>query len=166
MMGGCSRRVFHCESTSQFETTISRHSSMSRHSSLWFCLLDSGFCTKFHFFVRLGKSSLRPDPRVLEVSARGLSTGYRRRSPHGLLASRSMVSRLCLDRPEHGGALIVIGMTLPRGAHYRGTRNSCHNLVSGRSIKLTWRRHGGCRKMQEAQAALPRIPWVDETCVD
>jgi hypothetical protein len=50
------------------------------------------------------------------------------------LASRSIVSRPCLDRPEHGGTLVVVGMTRPRGARCRGTRNSCRNLVSGRSM--------------------------------
>ena len=50
------------------------------------------------------------------------------------LASRSIVSRPRLDSPEHGGTLVVVGMTRPRGARYRGTRNSRRNLVSGRSI--------------------------------
>ena len=49
------------------------------------------------------------------------------------LASRSDVSRPCLDRPEHGGTLVVVGMTRPRGARCRGTRNSRRNLVSGGS---------------------------------
>jgi hypothetical protein len=50
------------------------------------------------------------------------------------LASCSIISRPRLDRPEHGGTLVVVGMTRPRGARYRGTRNSRRNLVSGRSI--------------------------------
>jgi hypothetical protein len=50
------------------------------------------------------------------------------------LASRSVVSRPRLDRPEHGGTLVLVGMTRPRGARYRDTRNSRRNLVSGRSI--------------------------------
>ena len=38
-----------------------------------------------------------------------------------------------LDRPEHGGTLVVVGMTRPRGARCRGTRDSRRNLVSGGS---------------------------------
>ena len=49
------------------------------------------------------------------------------------LAARSVVSRPRLDRPEHGGTLVVVGMTRPRGARCRGTRNSRRNLVSGGS---------------------------------
>jgi hypothetical protein len=49
------------------------------------------------------------------------------------LAARSVVSRPCLDSPEHGGTLVVVGMTRPRGARCRGTRNSRRNLVSGGS---------------------------------
>jgi len=49
------------------------------------------------------------------------------------LAARSAVSRPCLDSPEHGGRLVVVGMTRPRGARCRGTRNSRRNLVSGGS---------------------------------
>ncbi len=51
------------------------------------------------------------------------------------LASPSFVSRPRLDRPEHGGTLVVVGMTRPRGARSRGTRDSRRNLVSGRSIR-------------------------------
>jgi hypothetical protein len=49
------------------------------------------------------------------------------------LAARSVVSRPRLDGPEHGGTLVVVGMTRPRGARCRGTRNSRRNLVSGGS---------------------------------
>ena len=40
------------------------------------------------------------------------------------LASRTIVSRPRLDRPEHDGTLVVVGMTRPRGARCRarGTR--------------------------------------------
>ena len=40
------------------------------------------------------------------------------------LAARSVVSRPRLDGPEHGGTLVVVGMTHPRGARCRarGTR--------------------------------------------
>jgi len=51
------------------------------------------------------------------------------------LASLSIVSRPRLDRPEHGGTLVMVGMTRPRGARSRGTRNSRRNLVCGGSIK-------------------------------
>ena len=51
------------------------------------------------------------------------------------LASRCIVSRPRLDRPEHGGTLVVVGMTRPRGARCRGTRDSRRNLVSGGSIR-------------------------------
>jgi hypothetical protein len=48
--------------------------------------------------------------------------------------SRSIVSRPSLDSPEHGGTLVVsVGMTRPRGARCRGTRDSHRNLVSGGS---------------------------------
>src|SRR5215510_16067304 len=53
-----------------------------------------------------------------------------RRSP---LATRSVVTRPRLDSPEHGGTLDVVGMTRPRGARCRGTRDSRRNLVSGGS---------------------------------
>src|SRR5579864_2775995 len=49
------------------------------------------------------------------------------------LAARSVVSRPRLDSPEHGGTLIGVGMTHPRGARCRGTRDSRRNLVSGGS---------------------------------
>src|SRR4051794_33845277 len=49
------------------------------------------------------------------------------------LAILSVIPRPCLDRPEHGGTLVVVGMTRPRGARCRGTRNSRRNLVSGGS---------------------------------
>jgi hypothetical protein len=49
------------------------------------------------------------------------------------LAACSVVSRPRLDSPEHGGRLVVVGMTRPRGARCRGTRNSRRNLVSGGS---------------------------------
>ncbi len=47
------------------------------------------------------------------------------------LATHSAVSRPCLESPEHGGTLDMIGMTRPRGARCRGTRTSRRNLVSG-----------------------------------
>src|SRR5271156_734210 len=50
------------------------------------------------------------------------------------LATRSVVSRPRLDRPEHGGTLGVVGMTCSRGARCRGTRGSRRNLVSGGSL--------------------------------
>ena len=49
------------------------------------------------------------------------------------LAARSSISRPRLDRPEHGGPLVVVGMTRPRGVRCQGTRNSRRNLVSGGS---------------------------------
>ena len=49
------------------------------------------------------------------------------------LAARSVVCRPRLDSPEYGGTLVVVGMTRPRGARCRGTRNSRRNLVSGGS---------------------------------
>src|SRR6516162_5914263 len=49
------------------------------------------------------------------------------------LAARSVVCRPRLDSPEHGGTLVVVGMTRPRGVRCRGTRNSRRNLVSGGS---------------------------------
>src|SRR5271167_93356 len=50
------------------------------------------------------------------------------------LATRSVVSRPRLDRPEHGGTLGVVGMTCSRGARCRGTRGPRRNLVSGGSL--------------------------------
>jgi hypothetical protein len=81
------------------------------------------------FFVRLGIPFLRPDPHVLDAGARRGCQGR----PLLCLASRSVVSRPRLDRPEHGGTLVVVGMTRPRGARCRGTRGSRRNLVSGGS---------------------------------
>src|SRR4029077_13869871 len=49
------------------------------------------------------------------------------------LATHCVVSRPRLGGPEHGGTLVVVGMTRPRGARCRGTRNSRRNLVSGGS---------------------------------
>ena len=40
---------------------------------------------------------------------------------------------LTLDSSEHGGTLVVVGMTRPRGARCRGTRDSRRDLVSGGS---------------------------------
>ena len=37
------------------------------------------------------------------------------------IASRTIVCRPHLDSPEHGGTLVVVGMTRPRGARCRGT---------------------------------------------
>jgi hypothetical protein len=82
------------------------------------------------FFVRLGIPFLRPDPHVLKAGARRGAVKAGRRSA---LAARSVVSRPRIDRPEHGGTLVVVGMTRPRGARCRGTRNSRRNLVSGGS---------------------------------
>ena len=38
---------------------------------------------------------------------------------------------LTLGSPEHGGTLVVVGMTRPRGACCQDARNSRHILVSG-----------------------------------
>ena len=81
------------------------------------------------FFVRLGIPFLRPDPHVLEAGARRGCQGRPSLWPGGTL-SRFQAG---LDSPEHGGTLVVVGMTRPRGARCRGTRNSRRNLVSGGS---------------------------------
>ena len=60
-------------------------------------------------------------------------TGAVKAGRRSTLAARSVVSRPRLDSPEHGGTLVVVGMTRPRGARCRGTRNSRRNLVSGGS---------------------------------
>ena len=44
------------------------------------------------------------------------------------LALRSIVSRPRLDRPEHGGTLVVVGATRPRGARYRARRTRAATL--------------------------------------
>src|SRR5271169_5324994 len=61
-------------------------------------------------------------------------TGAVKAGRRSTLATRSVVSRPRLDRPEHGGTLGVVGMTCPRGARCRGTRGSRRNLVSGGSL--------------------------------
>src|SRR6516164_6245903 len=81
------------------------------------------------FFVRLGIPFLRPDPHVLEAGARRGCQGRPSLWPGGTLS----LCRPRLDSPEHGGTLVVVGMTRPRGARCRGTRNSRRNLVSGGS---------------------------------
>jgi hypothetical protein len=75
------------------------------------------------FFVRLGIPFLRPDPQVGAVKVG-------RRSA---LAARSVVSRPRLDRPEHGGTVVVVGTTI-RGELAIGRGSSRHNLVFGRSV--------------------------------
>src|SRR6516164_9740748 len=81
------------------------------------------------FFVRLGIPFLRPDPHVLEAGAHRGCQGRPSLWP-GRTLSRFQAG---LDSPEHGGTLVVVGMTRPRGARCRGTRNSRRNLVSGGS---------------------------------
>jgi hypothetical protein len=102
-------------------STISRH---SRHQTSFTFFIPS-------FFVRLGIRFFAPTHECWRSAGAGTVKAGRRSA----LASRSIVSRPRLDRPEHGGTLVVVGMTDPRGARYRGTRNSCRNLVSGRSIR-------------------------------
>src|SRR5262249_10573945 len=70
-----------------------------------------------------------PRPTLLGLPRTGAVKAGRRSA----LAVRSVVSRPRLDRPEHGGRLVVVGMTRPRGARCQGTRNSRRNLVSGGS---------------------------------
>jgi hypothetical protein len=60
------------------------------------------------FFVRLGIPFLRPDPHVLEAGAQGLSrSAVALAWPHAPSFSRPR-----LDSPEHGGTLVVVGMTI------------------------------------------------------
>ena len=59
--------------------------------------------------------------------------GAVRAKPSLCAGLRSIVSRPSLDSPEHGGTLVVVGMTRPRGARCRGTMDSRRNLVSGGS---------------------------------
>jgi hypothetical protein len=81
------------------------------------------------FFVRLGIPFLRPDPHVLRPTRTGAVKVGRRSA----LAARSVVSRPRLDRPEHGGTLVVVGTTI-RGELAIGRGSSRHNLVFGRSV--------------------------------
>jgi len=81
------------------------------------------------FFVRLGIPFLRPDPHMLEAAAHRGCQGRPSLCPGGTLRR----FQAGLDRPEHGGRLVVVGMTRPRGARCRGTGNSRRNLVSGGS---------------------------------
>src|SRR5271169_6663993 len=80
--------------------------------------------------VRLEIPFLRPDPHMMEAGAHRGCQGR----PSLYVATRSVVSRPRLDRPEHGGTLGVVGMTCSRGARCRGTRGSRRNLVSGGSL--------------------------------
>jgi hypothetical protein len=50
------------------------------------------------------------------------------------VALRSIVSRPRLDSPEHGGTLVVVGMTIG-GELALGRGSSRHNLVFGRSVR-------------------------------
>src|SRR6266436_5520429 len=102
---------------------LSKSSTYFRHTPLPFFLsffpsvslfdLESRFFAPTHTWWR-------------PTRAGSVKAGRRR-----VLAARSVVSRPRLDRPEHGGTLVVVGMTRPRGARCRSTRNSRHNLVSG-----------------------------------
>jgi hypothetical protein len=71
-----------------------------------------------------------PRPHVLEAGAR---TGAVKADRRADLPAHSAVSRACLDSPEDGRHACCVGMTRPRGARRRGTRNSRRNLVSGGS---------------------------------
>src|SRR4029077_3700305 len=64
---------------------------------------------------------------------RSARTGTVKAGRRSDLATHSVVSRPRLDSSEHGGTLVVVGMTRPRGARCRGTRDSRRNLVSGGS---------------------------------
>jgi len=48
---------------------------------------------------------------------------------------RSNVARPHLDSSEHGGTLVVVGMTLSRGARFCVRISARHKLVSGRLIQ-------------------------------
>jgi hypothetical protein len=69
------------------------------------------------FFVRSGIPFLRPDPHIVEAVAR-----KRLSRPAVALTypPNSDVSRLCLDNPEHGGTLVVVGMTASEGSSLSG----------------------------------------------
>lgn len=54
-----------------------------------------------------------------------------------IMATHSDVSRPRLDSFEHGGTLVVVGMTRPRGARFPGADQSRHDLVSGGSRTRT-----------------------------
>ena len=71
----------------------------------FFTFFDLTFFLHPSFFVRLGSPFLRPDPHVLDAGARRAVKAGRRSA----LTSRSIVSRLSLDSPEHGGTLVVSG---------------------------------------------------------
>jgi hypothetical protein len=99
---------------------LSKSSTISRHSPL---IPVSLFDAESRFFA--------PTHTCWKPARAGAVKAGRR----SVLASRSIVSRPRLDRPEHGGLLVVVGMTRPRGARCRGTRDSRRNLVSGGSIR-------------------------------
>src|ERR1700684_1437647 len=73
--------------------------------------LFNAFSTSFFlhssFFVRLGIPFLRPDPHIVEAGARRGCQGRPSLWPGGPPRG----SRPCLDSPEHGGTLVVVGMT-------------------------------------------------------
>src|SRR5207237_6013606 len=76
-------------------------------SSTYFTAFSTSFLHP-SFFVRLGIPFLRPDPHVLEPARAGAVKAGRR----SVVASCSIVSRPRLDSPEHGGTLVVVGMTI------------------------------------------------------
>src|SRR5207342_2491791 len=81
------------------------------------------------FFVRFESRFFAPT----HTYRRPARTGAVKAGRGSALAACSVVSRPRLDSPEHGGTLVVVGMTRPRGARCRGTRDSRRNLVSGGS---------------------------------
>src|SRR6202051_3627233 len=96
-----------------------RQALISHHSTL----------PSFHFLCSTWNPVSSPRPtRVGGRRAQGLS-----RSAVALAWRHAQSFQAGLDCPEHGGTLVVVGMTRPRGARCRGTRNSRRNLVSGGS---------------------------------
>jgi hypothetical protein len=94
-----------------------------------FHAFSTPFLSSFQFLCSTWNPVSSPRPtRVGGRRAQGPAVKAGRRST---LATRSVVSRPRLGRPEHGGTLVVVGMTRPREARCRGTRHSRRNLVSG-----------------------------------
>jgi hypothetical protein len=61
-------------------------------------------------------------------------------------ASRSIVSRPRLDRPEHGRMRVVVGMTRPRGVRYRARATRAATLHPAGHNDLTMIHHAHPRR--------------------
>ena len=109
------------------------------------------------FFVRFGIPFLRPDPHVLRPTRTGPVKVGRRSA----LAARSVVSRPRLDRPEHGGTLVVVG-TMIRGELAIGRDHRATTLYSVVRSDLTMMQ--SCASAAKLRGGGPILQVGSEPC--